>query len=163
MMCDIIVAADTARFGQPDIKLGVMPGMGASQRLSRAIWQAKSMEMCITGRKMDAAEAERCGLVLRVVPADQLLYEAMALAVTSSEMPLSAVMSIKDAVGRASDLPLQDGLRYEHRLFHALFATRDQRKVWPLSWKNTRQLLATNDPSPGPGKSRSRNAVERPA
>lgn len=128
MMCDMILAADTARFGQPEIKLGVMPGMGASQRLTRAIGQARSMEMCLTGRMMDAAEAERNGLVLRVVPAEKLLEEALALAGSISSMPLAAVLSIKDAVRRASDLPLQDGLRYERRLFHALFATQDQKE-----------------------------------
>ncbi len=128
MMCDMILAADTARFGQPEIKLGVMPGMGASQRLTRAIGQAKSLEMCLTGRMIDAVEAERSGLVLRVVSADKLLDEALTLAGTISAMPLPAVLSIKDAVRRASDLPLQDGLRYERRLFHALFATQDQKE-----------------------------------
>jgi len=128
MMCDIILAADTARFGQPEVKLGVMPGMGGSQRLTRAIGKAKAMEMCLTGRMMDAAEAERAGLVARVVPAETLLEDAMNTAEIIAGMSLPAVLSIKDAVRRAPDLALADGIRYERRLFHALFATRDQKE-----------------------------------
>lgn len=128
MMCDFILAADSAKFGQPEIKLGVMPAMGGSQRLTRLIGQAKAMEMCLTGRMMDAAEAERSGLVARVIPADALLDEAMATATTIADMSLPAVMSTKDAIRRAPDMALADGIRYERRLFHALFATQDQKE-----------------------------------
>ncbi len=128
LMCDFIIAAETARFAQPEVRLGVMPGMGGSQRLTRLIGQAKAMEMCLTGRVMDAAEAERSGLVTRVVPADALLDEAMKTAETIAGMSLPAVLSIKDAVCRAPDMALADGVRYERRLFHALFATEDQKE-----------------------------------
>ena len=128
MMCDFILAADTARFGQPEVKLGVMPGMGGSQRLTRLVGQAKAMEMCLTGRMMDAAEAERAGLVARVVPADRLLEDALQTAETIASMSLPAVLSIKDAVRRAPDMALAEGVRYERRLFHALFATEDQKE-----------------------------------
>jgi enoyl-CoA hydratase len=128
MMCDFILAADNAKFGQPEVKLGVMPGMGGSQRLTRLIGQAKAMEMCLTGRLMDAAEAERSGLVARVIAADALLEEALKTAKTIASMSLPAVLSIKDAVHRASDLALTDGVRYERRLFHALFSCEDQKE-----------------------------------
>lgn len=128
MMCDFIIAADTARFGQPEVKLGVMPAMGGSQRLTRLIGQAKAMEMCLTGRTMDASEAERSGLVARVVPAGTLLDEALSTAETIAGMSLPAVLSIKDAVKRAPDMALLDGIRYERRLFHGLFATEDQKE-----------------------------------
>ena len=128
MMCDYILAADTARFGQPEVKLGVMPGMGGSQRLTRLIGQAKAMEMCLTGRMIDATEAERAGLVARIVPADQLLDEAMASATIIADLSLPAILSTKDAVRRAPDMALADGVRYERRLFHALFATEDQKE-----------------------------------
>ena len=128
LMCDFILAADTARFGQPEVRLGVMPGMGGTQRLARRIGQARAMELCLTGRTIDAAEAERIGLVARVLPPEGLLPQALATAATIAEMPLPAVMSIRDAVQRAPDLTLQDGLRYERRLFHALFATEDQKE-----------------------------------
>ncbi|WP_226575372.1 enoyl-CoA hydratase [Acuticoccus sediminis] len=126
MMCDIILAADTAKFGQPEIKLGVMPGMGGSQRLARAIGQTKAMEMCLSGRMMDAAEAERSGLVARVVPATELHGAAMELATTIASMSLPAVLSIKESIRRASEVALTEGVRFERRVFHALFAGRDQ-------------------------------------
>ncbi|MDR7127485.1 enoyl-CoA hydratase-related protein [Pseudotabrizicola sp. 4114] len=128
MMCDFILAAENARFGQPEIKLGLMPGMGGSQRLTRLIGGPKAMEMCLTGRMMDAAEAERLGLVARVVSNESLLDEALKTAGLISEMSLPAVLSIKDAIRRASDMALADGVRYERRLFHALFATEDQKE-----------------------------------
>lgn len=128
LMCDFILAAETARFGQPEVRLGVMPAMGGTQRLARRIGQARTMELCLTGRTIDAVEAERIGLVARVVPTDQLLAEALATAAKIAEMSLPAVLSIRDAVQRATDLSLQDGLRYERRLFHALFGTEDQKE-----------------------------------
>ena len=128
MMCDFILCADTAKFGQPEIKLGVMPGMGGSQRLTRLVGQAKAMEMCFTGRMMDAAEAERAGLVSRVIPADALLDEAMTTAATIASMSLPALMSIRDAIRRTQEMPLTEGVRFERRVFHALFATRDQKE-----------------------------------
>ena len=126
MMCDLLIAADTAKFGQPEIKLGVLPGMGGSQRLTRAIGKAKAMDLILTGRNMDAAEAERSGLVSRVVPADELLREAMAVAATISEMSLSAARMAKEAVNRAFETTLTEGLLYERRLFHSAFATADK-------------------------------------
>jgi len=128
MMCDFILAADTAKFGQPEIKLGVLPGMGGSQRLTRAIGKAKAMEMCLTGRMMDAAEAERTGLVARVVPAAELLEYAMKTAEAIAAMPLPAAMLVKEAINRGYELPLSDGLRMERRLFEAAFATEDQKE-----------------------------------
>ena len=126
MICDVLIAADTAKFGQPEIKLGVLPGMGGSQRLTRAIGKAKAMDMILTGRTMDAAEAERSGLVSRVVPADQLLAEANAVAGTISQMSRSASRMAKEAVNRAFESSLAEGLLYERRLFHSAFATEDQ-------------------------------------
>jgi enoyl-CoA hydratase len=128
MMCDILLAADTARFGQPEIKLGVIPGMGGSQRLTRAVGKAKAMELCLTGRMMDAEEAERAGLVSRIVPAADLLAEALKVAATIASMSPIAVLAAKEAVGRAFESPLAEGLRYERRLFHAAFATADQKE-----------------------------------
>ena len=128
MLCDFIIAAENAKFGQPEIKLGVIPGMGGSQRLTRLVGQAKAMEMCLTGRMMDAQEAERSGLAARVVPTEKLREEALATAKTIAEMPLTAALSIKDAVRRAQEIPLMEGVRYERRLFHALFATHDQKE-----------------------------------
>lgn len=128
MMCDIIIAADTAKFGQPEIKLGVMPGAGGTQRLTRAVGKAKAMEMILTGRNMDAAEAERMGLVARVVPADRLMDEAKATARTIAAMSLPAVMAAKESVNRAFEGTLAEGVRFERRLFHALFATDDQKE-----------------------------------
>ena len=126
MMCDIVIAADTAKFGQPEIKLGVLPGMGGSQRLTRAIGKAKAMDLILTGRNMDAEEAERAGLVSRVVPADKLLDEANAVAKTIAGMSLSASRMAKEAVNRAFESTLAEGLLYERRLFHSAFATDDQ-------------------------------------
>jgi enoyl-CoA hydratase len=126
MMCDLLIAADTAKFGQPEIKLGVLPGMGGSQRLTRAIGKAKAMDLILTGRNMDAEEAERAGLVSRVVPADKLLDEANAVAKTIAGMSLSASRMAKEAVNRAFESTLAEGLLYERRLFHSAFATDDQ-------------------------------------
>ena len=126
MMCDLLIAADSAKFGQPEIKLGVLPGMGGSQRLTRAIGKAKAMDLILTGRNMDAEEAERAGLVSRVVPADNLLEEANAVATTIAGMSLSASRMAKEAVNRAFETTLAEGLLYERRLFHATFATADQ-------------------------------------
>lgn len=126
MMCDLLIAADTAKFGQPEIKLGVLPGMGGSQRLTRAIGKAKAMDLILTGRTIDAAEAERSGLVSRVVPADDLLAEAGKVAATIAGMSLSAARMAKEAVNRAFESALAEGLLYERRLFHSAFATEDQ-------------------------------------
>ena len=128
MMCDIIFAADTAKFGQPEIKLGVMPGAGGTQRLPRAVSKAKAMDMCLTARFMDAAEAERAGLVSRVLPADRLLDEALAAAATIAEFSLPAVMMVKESVNRAYETTLAEGVHFERRLFHSLFATEDQKE-----------------------------------
>src|SRR3954471_23733242 len=126
MMCDLLIAADTAKFGQPEIKLGVLPGMGGSQRLTRAIGKAKAMDLILTGRNMDAEEADRAGLVSRVVPADKLLEEANAVAKNIAGMSLSAARMAKEAVDRAIETTLAEGLLYERRLFHSAFATDDQ-------------------------------------
>jgi enoyl-CoA hydratase len=126
MMCDVLIAADTAKFGQPEIKLGVLPGMGGSQRLTRAIGKAKAMDLILTGRTIDAEEAERSGLVSRLVPADDLLTEARAVATTISQMSLSAARMAKEAVNRAFESTLAEGLLHERRLFHSAFATEDQ-------------------------------------
>jgi len=126
MMCDVLIAADTAKFGQPEIKLGVMPGMGGSQRLTRAIGKAKAMDLILTGRSIGAEEAERSGLVSRVVPADDLLSEAKAVATIIAQMSRSAARMAKEAVNRAFESTLSEGLLYERRLFHSTFATDDQ-------------------------------------
>jgi enoyl-CoA hydratase len=128
MQCDLIVAADTAKFGQPEIKLGVIPGIGGTQRLTRAVGKAKAMDLVLTGRMMDAAEAERAGLVARVVPAASLFDEAMKLAETIAAMPLPAVLAAKEAVNRAFETTLAEGIRFERRVFHGLFATHDQKE-----------------------------------
>ena len=128
MMCDFILAADTAKFGQPEIRLGVSPGMGGSQRLARAVGKAKAMEMCLTGRTMDAVEAERAGLVSRVMPADELIEEAMKTAATIAGMAPLAVLANKEIVNAAFETGLAAGVRFERRLFHALFATADQKE-----------------------------------
>jgi enoyl-CoA hydratase len=126
MMADFIIAADTAKFGQPEIKLGVSPGMGGSQRLTRAIGKAKAMEMCLTGRMMDAAEAERSGLVARVVPAAELIDEALMTAKTIADMPPLAAIANKEMVNAAFETGLAQGILFERRLFHGLFGTEDQ-------------------------------------
>ncbi len=128
MMCDIVIAADTAKFGQPEIKLGVMPGAGGTQRLPRAVSKAKAMDMCLTARFMDAEEAERAGLVSRVVPAASLLDEALSAADTIAQFPLPAVMMVKESVNSAYETTLAEGIRFERRLFHSLFATEDQKE-----------------------------------
>ena len=128
MLCDIIIAADTAKFGQPEIKLGIMPGAGGTQRLPRAVSKAKAMDMCLTARFMDADEAERAGLVSRVVPAAALLDEAISAAATIAEFPLPAVMMVKESINSAYETTLAEGVRFERRLFHSLFATDDQKE-----------------------------------
>lgn len=128
MMCDFIIAADNAKFGQPEVKLGVPPGAGGTQRLPRAVSKAKAMDLCLTARMMDADEAERAGLVSRVVPADKLLEEALAAGAAISAMSQPVVMMIKDAVNRAYETTLSEGVRYERTLFHSAFATEDQKE-----------------------------------
>jgi enoyl-CoA hydratase len=128
MMCDFIIAADNARFGQPEIKLGIIPGAGGTQRLPRAVGKAKAMDLVLTGRMMDAAEAERAGLVSRVVPLDKLHAEVQAAAEAISALGLASTLAAKEAVNRAFEGTLADGVMYERRLFHALFGTADQRE-----------------------------------
>jgi enoyl-CoA hydratase len=128
MQCDIIIAADTAKFGQPEIKLGVIPGIGGTQRLTRAVGKAKAMDLILTGRMMDAAEAERAGLVARVVPSVNLMEEAMKVADTIATMSLPSVLAGKEAVNRAFEGSLAEGVVFERRIFHALFATDDQKE-----------------------------------
>ena len=143
MMCDFIIAADTAQFGQPEITLGVLPGAGGSQRLTRFVGKSKAMEMCLTGRMMDAEEAERAGLVSRVVPAAELMDEALAVAAKIAGMSRPAAMMVKEAVNRAYETTLSEGIRSERRLFHAIFATEDQKEGMAAftekrkpNWKN---------------------------
>jgi enoyl-CoA hydratase len=128
MMCDFIIAADNAKFGQPEIKLGIIPGAGGTQRLPRAVGKAKAMDLVLTGRMMDAQEAERAGLVSRVVPLDKLMDEALGAALTIAALGLPSVMAAKEAVNRAFEGGLSDGVMFERRLFHALFATEDQKE-----------------------------------
>jgi enoyl-CoA hydratase len=126
MMCSFILAADTAKFGQPEINLGVIPGAGGTQRLTRFVGKSKAMEMCLTGRMMDAEEAERCGLVSRVIPAENLLEEAMATADKIAKKSLPSVLIAKECVDRAYETTLSEGVRFERRVFHSLFAFEDQ-------------------------------------
>jgi enoyl-CoA hydratase len=126
MMCDFIIAADNAKFGQPEINLGVIPGLGGTQRLARFVGKSKAMEMVLTGRFMDAAEAERCGLVSRVVPAKELMRDARETAAKIADKPPLAIRAAKEAVSRSYEMTLREGLLFERRLFHALFATEDQ-------------------------------------
>jgi enoyl-CoA hydratase len=142
MQCDLIIAADNAKFGQPEIKLGVIPGIGGTQRLTRAIGKAKAMDLILTGRMMDAAEAERSGLVARVVPAASLMQEAMKVAETIAGMSLPSVLAAKETVNRAFETTLAEGIRFEKRVFHGLFATEDQKEGMaafvekrPARWK----------------------------
>jgi len=128
MACDMIFAADTAKFGQPEIKLGIIPGAGGTQRLPRAVGKAKAMDLCLTGRMMDAAEAERAGLVARVVPADQLVEEALKAAAVIADYSLPVVMMVKESVNRAFESSLTEGLLFERRVFHAAFALADQKE-----------------------------------
>jgi enoyl-CoA hydratase len=128
MMCDFIIAADNAKFGQPEIKLGIIPGAGGTQRLPRAVGKAKAMDLALTGRMMDATEAERAGLVSRVVPLDKLMDEALGAALQICEFSQIAVMAAKESVNRAFEGTLSDGVMFERRMFHALFATADQKE-----------------------------------
>ncbi|MGA9601522.1 MAG: enoyl-CoA hydratase [Methylocystis sp.] len=128
MMCDFILASETAQFGQPEIKLGVMPGAGGTQRLTRAVGKAKAMELCLTGRMMGAEEAERAGLVARILPAAELLPDAIKTAQRVAAMSTPAVLSVKDAINRAFETSLAEGVRFERRAFHALFSTHDQKE-----------------------------------
>jgi enoyl-CoA hydratase len=128
MMCDLVIAADNAKFGQPEIKLGVIPGIGGTQRLTRAVGKAKAMDLCLTGRMMDAAEAERSGLVARVVPLANLMDEAVKVAETIASMSLPVLMIAKESVNRSFETTLAEGIRFERRVFHSLFATADQKE-----------------------------------
>src|ERR1043166_6963224 len=128
MMCDIVIAAENAHFGQPEINLGTMPGAGGTQRLPRFVGKAKAMDLCLTGRMMDAAEAERAGLVARVVPAASLMDEAMKVAETIASMSLPALMIAKESLNRAFETTLAEGMKFERRVFHSLFATADQKE-----------------------------------
>jgi len=128
MMCDIVIAAENARFGQPEINLGIMPGSGGTQRLPRAVGKAKAMDMCLTARNMDAQEAERAGLVSRVVPLDRLMEEAMAVAEKIAGYSLPVAMMIKESINRAYETPLTEGVRVERRVFHSQFALEDQKE-----------------------------------
>ncbi|VVP20452.1 putative enoyl-CoA hydratase echA8 [Pseudomonas fluorescens] len=128
LMCDFILAGDNARFGQPEINLGVLPGMGGTQRLTRAVGKAKAMEMCLSGRMIDAVEAERCGIVARIVPSDELLDEALRVAAVIASKSLPIAMMIKESVNRAFEVNLTEGVRFERRVFHAAFATQDQKE-----------------------------------
>ena len=128
MMCDFIIAADNAKFGQPEIKLGILPGAGGSQRLPKAVSKAKAMDMCLTARMMDAQEAERAGLVSRVVSPEQLMLEAMSAAKTISEMSLPIVMMVKESINASYESSLSEGIHFERRLFHSAFATEDQKE-----------------------------------
>ncbi|MCO7517469.1 enoyl-CoA hydratase [Pseudomonas guariconensis] len=128
MMCDFILAADNAKFGQPEINLGVLPGMGGTQRLTRAVGKAKAMELCLTGRLMGAEEAERAGLVARVVPQAELLEEALKVAATIASKSIPVSMMVKESVNRAFEVTLSEGVRFERRVFHAAFATEDQKE-----------------------------------
>jgi enoyl-CoA hydratase len=143
MHCDLIIAADNAKFGQPEIKLGVIPGIGGTQRLTRAVGKAKAMEMILTGRMMDAAEAETSGLVAQVVPAANLMEEAMKVAETIANMSLPSLLAAKEAVNRAFEIGLSEGVLFERRVFHSLFATDDQKEGMQAfiekrkpAWKN---------------------------
>ena len=143
MQCDLVIAADNAKFGQPEIKLGVIPGIGGTQRLTRAVGKAKAMDLILTGRMMDAAEAEKAGLVARVVPAANLMEEAMKVAETIAGMSLPSVLAAKEAVNRAFESGLSEGVMFERRIFHSLFATEDQKEGMkafvekrPAKWKN---------------------------
>jgi enoyl-CoA hydratase len=128
MMCDLVIASETAKFGQPEITLGIIPGMGGSQRLTRAVGKAKAMDLVLTGRMMDAAEAERSGLVSRVVAPERLIDEALEAAARIASLSRPSVLMAKEAVNRAFETTLEEGLRFERRLFHSLFATEDQKE-----------------------------------
>jgi enoyl-CoA hydratase len=143
MQCDIVIAADNAKFGQPEIKLGVIPGIGGTQRLTRAIGKAKAMDLILTGRMMDAVEAEKCGLVARIVPAAKLMEEATKVAEVIANMSLPSVLAGKEAINAAFETSLAEGTRFERRIFQSLFATQDQKEGMkafvekrPPKWKN---------------------------
>ncbi len=136
MMCDFIIAADNAKFGQPEIKLGIIPGIGGTQRLARAVGKAKAMDLILTGRMMDAAEAERSGLVARVVPAARLMEEALKVAETIAAMSQPSLLAAKEAVNRSFETSLAEGVRFERRVFHALLTAR---KAWPPSSRSARR------------------------
>jgi enoyl-CoA hydratase len=143
MMCDMIIAADTAKFGQPEITIGTIPGSGGTQRLTRFVGKSKAMDLCLTGRMMDAQEAERCGLVARLVPADKLMDEAMSVAEKIAGLSRPIVMMAKEAVNRAYETTMAEGIKFERRVFHATFATEDQKEGMAAfaekrkpAWKN---------------------------
>lgn len=144
MMCDFIIAADNAKFGQPEIKLGIIPGAGGTQRLPRAVGKAKAMDMALTGRMMDAQEAERAGLVSRVVPLERLMEEALGAALMICEFSQIAVMAAKESVNRSFEGTLNDGIMFERRMFHALFATQDQKEGMD-AFVNKRKAVFTNN------------------
>lgn len=144
MMCDFIIAADNAKFGQPEIKLGIIPGAGGTQRLPRAVGKAKAMDMAMTGRMMDAQEAERAGLVSRVVPLERLMEEALGAALMICEFSQIAVMAAKESVNRSFEGTLNDGIMFERRMFHALFATQDQKEGMD-AFVNKRKAVFTNN------------------
>jgi enoyl-CoA hydratase len=144
MMCDFIIAADNAKFGQPEIKLGIIPGAGGTQRLPRAVGKAKAMDLALTGRMMDATEAERAGLVSRVVPLDKLMEEALGAALMISDFSQITTMAAKEAVNRAFEGSLSDGIIFERRLFHALFATADQKEGMD-AFVNKRKAIFSNN------------------
>ncbi len=156
MMCDFIIAADNAKFGQPEITLGVMPGMGGSQRLTRFVGKSKAMDMCLTGRMMDAAEAERCGLVSRVVPVGDLIEEALKAAEKIASFSLPAVMMTKEAVNRSYETTLAEGIRFERRVFHSMFALDDQKEgMAAFAEKRSAELSATAERLPAIARRRS--------
>ena len=128
MMCDMIIAGDGAKFGQPEVKLGILPGAGGTQRLPRAVSKSKAMDLCLTGRMMDALEAERAGLVSRIFPAAELLTQVGAIAKTIADMPLLTTMMVKESINAAYEMPLSEGIRFERRLFHSCFGTDDQKE-----------------------------------
>jgi enoyl-CoA hydratase len=128
MMCDMIIAGDGAKFGQPEVKLGILPGAGGTQRLPRAVSKSKAMDLCLTGRMMDAQEAERAGLVSRIFPAAELLTQVGAIAKTIADMPLLTIMMVKESINAAYEMPLSEGIRFERRLFHSCFGTDDQKE-----------------------------------
>ncbi len=156
MMCDFIIAADSAKFGQPEIKLGIIPGAGGTQRLPRAIGKAKAMDMVLTARMMSADEAERAGLVSRVVPAAELLSTAIAAAETICGFSGPSVMMAKEAINRAYETPLSDGIAFERRLFHSLFGTEDKKRAWTPSWPRESPCSGTDRASRRPRSSRRR-------
>ena len=128
MMCDMIIAGDGAKFGQPEVKLGILPGAGGTQRLPRAVSKSKAMDLCLTGRMMDALEAERAGLVSRIFPAAELLTQVGAIAKTIADMPLLTTMMVKESINAAYEMPLSEGIHFERRLFHSCFGTNDQKE-----------------------------------